>query len=256
MARKQRASLGERVRQKRLARDASPSAAPAAAPDASPVSDAPPAPAPEAIAEPPPSEAPRPREPTSEAPREDDLALLVKPSSPRWAWGALLAAALIGVVAVGVFRSKARSPVKPASVVVAPTAVIDPPRPAPPPPPPPPAASAPASATAPAPASAPASTTDASATPPPSASAPAASATALRDHALALLQEAKNPEAMAAARSALDADPTDAMPYLVLGSALQDTGKWVEAHRTYELCVKVATRGMLDECRAMLRRKQ
>ena len=49
-------------------------------------------------------------------------------------------------------------------------------------------------------------------------------------------------------------EPVDAMPYLVLGSALQDTGRWPEAHRTYELCVKHATKGMLDECRAMLRR--
>ena len=64
-----------------------------------------------------------------------------------------------------------------------------------------------------------------------SASAAAGSATELRDHALHLLEHAKNPEAMAAARAALDADPTDAMPYLVLGSALQDAGKWREAHR-------------------------
>jgi Flp pilus assembly protein TadD len=81
------------------------------------------------------------------------------------------------------------------------------------------------------------------------------SATTLRDHALALLERAKNPEAMAAARAAMDADPTDAMPYLVLGSALQDAGRWREANRTYELCVKTATKGMVDECRAMLRRR-
>jgi Tfp pilus assembly protein PilF len=76
---------------------------------------------------------------------------------------------------------------------------------------------------------------------------------ALRDRALELLKKSKNPEAMDAASAALEADPTDAMPYLVLGSALQDAGHWREAHRTYELCVKNATRGMVGECRAMLR---
>jgi hypothetical protein len=84
---------------------------------------------------------------------------------------------------------------------------------------------------------------------------PAGDANALRDQALQLLKEMKNPEAMSAARAALDADPTDAMPYLVLGSALQDTGKWHEATKTYELCAKIAKRGMVDECRAMIRRK-
>ena len=68
-----------------------------------------------------------------------------------------------------------------------------------------------------------------------------------------LLKKAKNPEAMVTASAALEADPTDAMPYLVLGSALQDAGRWREAHRAYELCVKNAKHGMVDECRAMLR---
>jgi cytochrome c-type biogenesis protein CcmH/NrfG len=60
---------------------------------------------------------------------------------------------------------------------------------------------------------------------------------------------------MVAASKALEADPSDAMPYLVLGSALQDAGRWREATRAYQLCVKTATRGMVDECRAMLRRR-
>lgn len=80
-----------------------------------------------------------------------------------------------------------------------------------------------------------------------------ASATALRDQALELLKKSKNPEAMETASAALEADPTDAMPYLVLGSALQDAGHWKEAHHAYELCAKNATKGMVDECRAMLR---
>jgi hypothetical protein len=80
-------------------------------------------------------------------------------------------------------------------------------------------------------------------------------ARALRDEALKLLEKAKNPEAMAAASKALDADPTDAMPYLVMGSALQDAGRWREATRAYQLCTKTATKGMVDECRAMLHRR-
>jgi Flp pilus assembly protein TadD len=80
-------------------------------------------------------------------------------------------------------------------------------------------------------------------------------AKALRDQALDLLRRAKNPEAMDAASKALEADPTDAMPYLVLGSALQDAGRWREAARAYQLCVKTAKHGMVDECRAMIRRR-
>jgi hypothetical protein len=125
-----------------------------------------------------------------------------------------------------------------------------------------PAASASAAPTASAMASAaPTATAVASAEPTASPSAePAAavetgSATALRDEALELLKRMKDPEAMSKARAALDADPKDAMPYLVLGSALQDMGQWKEANRTYQICAKVATKGMVEECHAMLRRK-
>jgi hypothetical protein len=45
------------------------------------------------------------------------------------------------------------------------------------------------------------------------------------------------------------------MPYLVLGSALQEINRWREARRAYELCVKNARKGMVDECRAMLRKR-
>ena len=240
MARRQRASLGERVRQKRLAREIAPSEpvpgslAPSSEPTSS-LRDRDPEPA-SVASGPTLTEPPRSAEPPGEGLREDELALVLGPPRSRWALGAALAALVIGVAALGISRGRPRSP---ASAPSALAKVVEPPRAtptvAPPPPPPPPASPEPSA--------------------PPLASAARPDATSLRDHALALLQEAKNPEAMAAARAALDADPTDAMPYLVLGSALQDTGKWPEAHQTYELCVKVATKGMLDECRAMLRRK-
>ena len=246
MARRQRASLGERVRQKRLAREIAPSEpvpgslAPSSEPTSS-LRDRDPEPA-SVASGPTLTEPPRSAEPPGEGLREDELALVLGPPRSRWALGAALAALVIGVAALGISRGRPRSP---ASAPSALAKVVEPPRATPTvaPPPPPPASPEPS----------------ASPSAPPSASASASAArpdaTSLRDHALALLQEAKNPEAMAAARAALDADPTDAMPYLVLGSALQDTGKWPEAHQTYELCVKVATKGMLDECRAMLRRK-
>ena len=240
MARRQRASLGERVRQKRLAREIAPSEpvpgslAPSSEPTSS-LRDRDPEPA-SVASGPTLTEPPRSAEPPGEGLREDELALVLGPPRSRWALGAALAALVVGVAALGISRGRSRSPVSAPSTLAQ---VVEPPRAtptvAPPPPPPPPASPEPSA--------------------PPLASAARPDATSLRDHALALLQEAKNPEAMAAARAALDADPTDAMPYLVLGSALQDTGKWPEAHQTYELCVKVATKGMLDECRAMLRRK-
>jgi hypothetical protein len=82
-----------------------------------------------------------------------------------------------------------------------------------------------------------------------------ADAKALRDQALKLLEKSKNAEAMIAATKSLDADPTDAMPYLVLGSALQDAGRWNEAAHAYKLCLKNAKKGMVEECRAMVRRR-
>ena len=82
-----------------------------------------------------------------------------------------------------------------------------------------------------------------------------ASARALREESLTLLKKSKNSEAIAKASAALDADPSDAMPYLILGSALQEINHWREARRAYTLCTKNATKGMVDECRAMLRRR-
>ncbi len=137
----------------------------------------------------------------------------------------------------------------PAVTATAAEVLHDPPPPAPPPPPPveavPEPVAAAEAATATAAASAPAAE--------PPVSEAAANASALRDEALKLLEKAKNSEAIVKASAALEADPTDAMPYLVMGSALQDAGRWREGHHAYELCVKHAKHGMVDECRAMLR---
>ena len=41
------------------------------------------------------------------------------------------------------------------------------------------------------------------------------------------------------------------MPYLFLGSALQDMGKYKEGIEAYSECVRHATKGPVHECRAM-----
>jgi hypothetical protein len=76
-------------------------------------------------------------------------------------------------------------------------------------------------------------------------------ARALNAKALDLLKRRKSSEAVPVARAAIEADPDDALSYLYLGSALQDMGRWKDAMSAYDACVKRATRGMVDECRAM-----
>jgi hypothetical protein len=80
---------------------------------------------------------------------------------------------------------------------------------------------------------------------------PAADAVALKKETESLLNRGKNKEAIEKAREAIAADPTDAMPYLYLGSALQETGKWKDGIEAYCECVRNATKGPIHECRAM-----
>jgi colicin import membrane protein len=80
---------------------------------------------------------------------------------------------------------------------------------------------------------------------------PAADAVALKKETESLLNRGKNKEAIEKAREAIAADPTDAMPYLYLGSALQDTGKWKDGIEAYCECVRNATKGPINDCRAV-----
>jgi hypothetical protein len=84
---------------------------------------------------------------------------------------------------------------------------------------------------------------------------PAADAVALKKETESLLNRGKNKDAIVKAREAIEADPTDAMPYLYLGSALQETGKWKDGIEAYSECVRHATKGPVHECRAMGGRK-
>jgi hypothetical protein len=66
-----------------------------------------------------------------------------------------------------------------------------------------------------------------------------------------LLNTGKNQDAIEKARTIIAADPTDALPYLFLGSALQSSGKWQDGKEAYSECVRTATKGPIGECRAM-----
>ena len=85
--------------------------------------------------------------------------------------------------------------------------------------------------------------------------APSGDAKELRKEALNLLNRGKMKDAIPAARAAIAADPSEAMAYLYLGSALQDTGKWKDGIEAYSECVRNATHGPIHECRAMGGRK-
>jgi cytochrome c-type biogenesis protein CcmH/NrfG len=76
-------------------------------------------------------------------------------------------------------------------------------------------------------------------------------AEALRKETESLLNRGKRKEAIEKAREAIAADPSHAMPYLFLGSALQDSGKWKDGIEAYSECVRNATKGPVNECRAM-----
>jgi hypothetical protein len=80
---------------------------------------------------------------------------------------------------------------------------------------------------------------------------PAADAAALRKEAFALLNRGKMKDSIPVSQAAIAADPTDALPYLYLGSALQETGKWKAGIEAYSECVRNAKKGPIHECRAM-----
>ena len=102
-----------------------------------------------------------------------------------------------------------------------------------------------------------ASTASASAIPSVSASASAAaSATAVipdgvdaKKEALKLLERNKFKEAIAMSEAAIAQDPSDALGYLYLGTALQSSGKWADGIAAYSRCVHTATKGPVHECR-------
>ena len=153
----------------------------------------------------------------------------------------ILAGALVGNMAVSKLRGP--RPARNAAIARAPDPEAAPPS-VPLPPPPVLAAST----------TAPASTAE-DEYHPPAATADEAKAQALREQALDLLNRRKNAEVLPVARAAIEADPLEALGYLYLGSALQDSGKWKDAMSVYQECVRTAKKGIVDECRAMVGRR-
>ena len=76
-------------------------------------------------------------------------------------------------------------------------------------------------------------------------------AKALTKEAESFLNRGNRKEAMVKAREAIAADPSQALPYLLLGSALQDSGKWKDGIEAYSECVRNATKGPVGDCRQM-----
>jgi len=77
----------------------------------------------------------------------------------------------------------------------------------------------------------------------------------LRKQAESLLNRGKFAESIDVSRAAIAADPSDATSYLMLGTALQSTGKWKEGIAAYSDCVRNARRGPVHECSAVGGRK-
>ena len=73
----------------------------------------------------------------------------------------------------------------------------------------------------------------------------------MKKEVLSLLNRGRNKDAIEKAKEAIAADPTDATTYLYMGSALQDSGKWKDGIAAYCECVRNATKGPVNECRAM-----
>jgi hypothetical protein len=86
----------------------------------------------------------------------------------------------------------------------------------------------------------------------PGAPAPPLTAVQERELARRALERGKARDAIAAAERATAADPTDAESWLILGSANQEIGHAAAARVAFRSCLKLAKRGPLRECRAML----
>jgi len=66
-----------------------------------------------------------------------------------------------------------------------------------------------------------------------------------------LIERGHMRDGIAAARATIEADPSDAETYLLLGAALQELGQWKESTAVFGQCVEQATKGPKGECRAL-----
>jgi Flp pilus assembly protein TadD len=85
----------------------------------------------------------------------------------------------------------------------------------------------------------------------PAALAPSQANTPSKADIRHLIERGRMKDGIAAARATLDADPSDAETYLLLGAALQELGQWKESMAVFGQCIEQATRGPKSECRAL-----
>jgi Flp pilus assembly protein TadD len=85
------------------------------------------------------------------------------------------------------------------------------------------------------------------------APAGAAGARVLRESARRALEGGDLTRAVAEGIRGVELDPGDAESWLILGAAQMESGELAEARATFRDCARLATRGRVGECRAMLR---
>jgi hypothetical protein len=81
----------------------------------------------------------------------------------------------------------------------------------------------------------------------------ASDALALKHEAQEALEHSKVSLALEVGQRAVDADPTDAETWLILGAAYLQRGRYTEARGCFKSCVEQATQGPRSECKALLR---
>lgn len=88
----------------------------------------------------------------------------------------------------------------------------------------------------------------------PAASSPsAADGVDLKHRAQQALEKGRLTAALDLGQQAVEADPTDAESWLILGATYLQRGKPKEARRCFASCVDQATQGPVSECKALLR---
>jgi hypothetical protein len=85
--------------------------------------------------------------------------------------------------------------------------------------------------------------------PPPTDPARSVDAAALIRSARTLLEAGHTRDGVAVARSAVNANPENAEPYILLAAGLQDLGKWAEAQSVFATCKQATSSGPNATCR-------
>ena len=62
-------------------------------------------------------------------------------------------------------------------------------------------------------------------------------------------------DAIETGKPLIEADPEEATGYFVLGAALQETGRWKDGAEQFNECVRKATKGPVNDCKAAGGRK-